>query len=225
MRYALASRFNDFKVKFKKHTHDILNKINSIKNIIVTKWVNKDNLKKASKNIKATAISASKKLEPVKDKAISIKDRVYSLKNIMWSKEYSRFYPGVTSERIWQAWTDIDSWSEWRSDIDYAELEYDFKVGEHFKLKPKGMPAVKVMLTEIKEPKSFTDCTEFLGAKMHNTHSIEVKDSGVTLLSKVEVRGVLTSLWVKLVAEQVANTAGDKMDSLVDFAKNKDYSK
>ena len=86
-------------------------------------------------------------------------------------------------------------------------------------LKPKGAPAVKITLTEINEMLNFTDCTKFFGAKMYDTHSMEVKDGGVLLSNKLVVTGLLKCLWIKLVAKHVADTVPDEMDSLVNLAR------
>ena len=105
----------------------------------------------------------------------------------MWIREHSKFYPDVSPEAIWKIWVDINNWPSWHGDLDYCKLDGDFKVGNHFMLKPKGAPAVKIMLTEINEMQNFTDCTKFFGAKMYDTHSMEVKDNGVLLSNKLVV--------------------------------------
>ena len=88
-------------------------------------------------------------------------------------------------------------------------------------LKPKGVPAVKIVLTEINEMQNFTDCTKFFGAKMYDTHSITIKDDGVLLSNKLMVTGPLKWLWIKLVAQNVADTVPDEMDSLAKLARKK----
>lgn len=75
------------------------------------------------------------------------------------------------------------------------------------------------MLTEINEKQNFTDCTKFFGAKMHDTHSMEVNNGGVLLSNKLVVVGPLRWLWIKLVAQNVADTVPDEMDSLVNLAQ------
>ena len=137
----------------------------------------------------------------------------------MWIREHSKFYPDVSPEAIWEIWVDINNWPSWHGDLDYCKLDGDFKVGNHFMLKPKGAPAVKIMLTEINEMQNFTDCTKFFGAKMYDTHSMEVKDNGVLLSNKLVVTGLLKWLWIKLVAKHVADTVQDEMDSLVNLAR------
>ena len=139
----------------------------------------------------------------------------------MWTKTHSKFYPNVSPEAIWEIWTDINNWPSWHDDLDYCKLDGDFKVGNHFMLKLKGAPAVKIMLTKINEGQNFTDCTNFFGAKMYDTHSMELKDGGVLLSNKLVVIGPLKWLWIKLVAQSVANTVSDEMDALVYLAQEK----
>ena len=81
----------------------------------------------------------------------------------MWTRKYSKFYSNVSPEAIWRIWVDINNWVNWHGDLDYCKLEGEFQVGNHFMLKPKGVPAVKIMLTEINKMQSFTDCTKFFG--------------------------------------------------------------
>lgn len=138
-----------------------------------------------------------------------------------WIREHSKFYPNISPEIIWKIWIDVNNWTEWNDDLDECTLEGEFKVGNHFMLKPKGAPAVKILLTEINEMESFTDCTAFFGAKMYDTHSIKVKDNGVLLSNKIVVNGPLQWLWVYLVAKHVANSVPDEMDALVHLAKKK----
>lgn len=137
----------------------------------------------------------------------------------MWIRTYSKLYSGVKKDNIWRLWTDINNWSQWHGDLDYCKLEGEFKVGNHFMLKPKGVSPVKIVLTEINEGKSFTDCTTFFGAKMYDTHSMEEAPEGLLLSNKLVVTGPLRWLWIKLVAQHVADTVADEMDALVTLAK------
>lgn len=137
----------------------------------------------------------------------------------MWIRKYSKLYSGVKKENIWRLWTDVNGWPQWHGDLDYCKLEGEFKVGNHFMLKPKGVGPVKIVLTEINEGKSFTDCTTFFGAKMYDTHSMEETADGLLLSNKLVVTGPLKWLWIKLVAQHVADTVADEMDALVSLAK------
>jgi hypothetical protein len=133
----------------------------------------------------------------------------------MWTKTYSNTFKNVNREKIWQSWTDVNSWPTWHGDLDYCKLEGRFEVGNHFFLKPKGVSPVKIMLTEIQEGYSFTDCTAFFGAKMYDTHSMVETKEGLKITSTLVVKGPLKWLWVILVARNVANSFPDEMERLI----------
>lgn len=137
----------------------------------------------------------------------------------MWTRHFSRVYSGVRKEAIWRLWADINNWPTWHGDLDYCKLEGPFEVGSHFMLKPKGIKAVKILLTDIRPGKQFTDCTSFFGAKMTDTHTLEETSEGLKLSNTLCVTGPLKWLWVKLVAQNVANTVPDEMDALVKLAR------
>ena len=139
----------------------------------------------------------------------------------MWTKTHSKFYPNVSSEDVWKILIDINNWHKWHEDLEYCKLEGEFKVGSFFRLKPKGVSEVKVDLIEIKDKVSFTDCTTFFGAKMFDTHTVEVKGEGVILTNKVVVTGLLQWVWVKIVAQNVADTSLQQMDDLIKLLKER----
>lgn len=139
----------------------------------------------------------------------------------MYIREHSKTYSGIKAQDIWSVWTDVNNWASWHGDLDYCKMKGEFKVGNHFYLKPKGAPQVKIMLTEVIEGKSFTDCTEFFGAKMYDTHSLEETHEGLKLSNKLVVTGPLKWLWVFLVAKNVADSVPEEVESLVKLAKSK----
>jgi len=138
----------------------------------------------------------------------------------MWTRTYSKTFQGLKREDIWRIWTDINNWPTWHGDLDYCKLEGDFKVGNHFFLKPKGVQPVKIVLTEINEGYSFTDCTSFFGAKMYDTHAMEETVDGLKLTNKLVVTGPLKWLWIKLVAQNVADTIAEETAALAKLARS-----
>jgi hypothetical protein len=137
----------------------------------------------------------------------------------MWTRTYSKTFQGLKREDIWRIWTDINNWPTWHGDLDYCKLDGDFKVGNHFFLKPKGIKPVKIVLTEINAGYSFTDCTSFFGAKMYDTHSMQETAEGLKLTNTLIVTGPLKWLWIKLVAQNVANTVPEEMENLIQIAR------
>ena len=137
----------------------------------------------------------------------------------MWERLHSKMYQGVRKEDIWRLWTDVDNWPTWHNDLDYCSMQGEFKVGNHFMLKPKGISPVKIVLVDIKHGYQFTDCTTFFGAKMYDTHILEETENGLLLSNRLVVTGPLKWLWVKLVAQNVADTVPGEMDALVHCAR------
>lgn len=138
----------------------------------------------------------------------------------MWTRTYSKTFQGLKREDIWRILTDINNWPTWHGDLDYCKIDGDFKVGNHFFLKPKGVQPVKIVLTEINEGYSFTDCTSFFGAKMYDTHAMEETVDGLKLTNKLVVTGPLKWLWIKLVAQNVADTIAEETENLVKLARS-----
>ena len=138
----------------------------------------------------------------------------------MWTKIHSQLYTGIKKETIWSLWTDVNNWSKWHDDLDYCRMDGEFVVGNSFMLKPKGAPAVKIILTDIKPGIEFTDCTRFFGAKMVDTHSMSETPDGLLLSNKLVVTGPLRWLWIKLVAKHVADSVPNEVESLVNLARS-----
>lgn len=136
----------------------------------------------------------------------------------MWTRTYSKTFKNVEKEEIWRIWTDVNNWPKWHGDLDYCKMEGSFEIGKHFILKPKGVRPVKIIITEIDEGNKFTDCTSFFGAKMYDTHALEETPNGLQLTNILVVTGPLKWLWIKLVAQDVANTVPDEMEALVELA-------
>lgn len=143
----------------------------------------------------------------------------------MWNKPYIKIYSktfqNIKRKDIWNIWTDINNWPQWHGDLDYCKLEGSFEEGNYFILKPKGIKPVKIIITKINKGYSFTDCTTFFGAKMYDTHSMEETQNGLKITNKLVVTGPLKWIWIKLVAQNVADTIPEEMESLAKLARGK----
>ena len=98
-------------------------------------------------------------------------------------------------------------------------MEGEFKEGNHFWLKPKGAPKVKIKLVYIDPGTQFTDCSYFFGARMYDTHTLEEHEEGLIIKNEIVVKGFLKSIWIKLVAQKVALSIPKKIDALVKLAR------
>lgn len=138
----------------------------------------------------------------------------------MWSKTYSKKVTGLRADQVWKVWTDLNQWHTWQSDIEYAKLEGEFKVGNTFFLKPKGSPKVKIEIIKVESNRQFTDLTRFPGARMYGSHEFLVHGDELEIKTTMSIEGPLSFLWRKIVAEDVANGMMEQTDNLIEKAKN-----
>lgn len=138
----------------------------------------------------------------------------------MWSQSYSKKVTDLTAAQVWKVWSDLNNWHSWQSDIEYAKLEGEFKVGGYFLLKPKGSPEVRIMLLEIEENRQFTDLTNFPGAKMYGRHEFIEHDNVLEIKTTMSIEGRLSFLWRKIVAEKVAAGMMEQTENLLNKVRN-----
>jgi len=144
---------------------------------------------------------------------------IRNMRAIMWKKTYSKEFQDITPEEVWDCWTRVNDWTDWHSDLDSCQMEGEFKVGNHFMLKPKGAKSVKITITDVQPLKQFTDCTSFPGAKMYDTHAVEEIPGGVRIKNELVVTGPLKWLWIALVAKKVADSVPEELEALVELKR------
>jgi len=138
----------------------------------------------------------------------------------MWTKSYSKVYKDLNKEDVWRVWADVNNWPKWDKELEYCMMEGTFSQGNQFILKPIGGPKVKITLSEVIPNEKFTDFCRFPGATMYDIHELEETPEGLRILNTISVTGLLSFLWVKLVAKKVAASIPQQMDALVSLAKS-----
>ena len=138
----------------------------------------------------------------------------------MWSRTYSKKIQGLKAEQVWKVWTDLNQWHTWQSDIEYAKLEGEFKVGNTFLLKPKGGPKVNIEIIKVEPNRQFTDLTRFPGAKMYGSHEFVMHGDELEIKTTMSIEGPLSFVWRKIVAEDVANGMMEQTEHLIEKAKS-----
>jgi hypothetical protein len=138
----------------------------------------------------------------------------------MWSKSHSVTTNKVTKEQMWNLFADVNNWHTWDTGIEYAKLEGKFEKGNHFLLRPKGGPNVKVELLQVVENKRFLDVTNFPLAKMYDEHLFEETPEGLKITNIITVKGLLGFLWVKLVAKKIVDALPVDVQEQIKAASN-----
>lgn len=136
----------------------------------------------------------------------------------MWTKSYSIVTKEATKEQMWKLFADVNNWHTWDNGIEFAKMEGKFEKGNHFILKPKGGPNVKVKLLETIENKRFLDVTHFPLAKMFDDHLFEESADGLRITNTITVKGFLGFLWIKIVAQKIVDGLPDDMQDQIKAA-------
>jgi uncharacterized protein YndB with AHSA1/START domain len=138
----------------------------------------------------------------------------------MWSKTYSKRVSGLPAKEVWKVWTDVNQWHTWQPDIESAELVGEFKVGNTFRLKPKGGPWVSIQILKVEPGRQFTDLTRFPGACMYGCHEFITHGDELEIRTTMSIEGFLSFLWRKIVAENIANGMAAQTEALIEKTRS-----
>lgn len=136
----------------------------------------------------------------------------------MWTKSYTILTKAATKEQLWKLFSDVNNWHTWDAGVEFAKMTGKFEKGNFFTLKPKGGPKIKIQLIEAIENSKFTDLTKFPLAKMYGEHTFEETPDGLKITTTMTLKGILTPLWRKLVAQDIVDKLPVEMPEQVKFA-------
>lgn len=136
----------------------------------------------------------------------------------MWTRSHTMVTNEVTQEQLWKLFANVNQWHTWDKGVEYARMDGKFEKGNHFLLKPRNGPKVKIELVETIENKRFTDLTRFPLAKMYGDHVFENTPEGLRITTTMTVEGPLGFLWRKLVAADIVKALPDEMKEQVRVA-------
>lgn len=139
----------------------------------------------------------------------------------MWTKSHSIVTKEVTKEQMWELFADVNNWHTWDEGIEFAELEGRFERGNYFTLKPKGGPKLKVELLETTVNQRFLDVTKLPLAKMYDNHTFEETPTGLKITNTISVKGILSFVWIKLVAQKMVDALPGDMMKQVEAARKR----
>jgi len=136
----------------------------------------------------------------------------------MWTRSHSIVTQEATKEQLWKLFANVNAWATWDEGVESASMEGKFEKGNHFTLRPKGGPTVKIKLIETTENKSFTDMTTFPLAKMYGEHIFEETPEGLRITTTMKVEGLLGFFWRKVVAQPIVDALPKEMIAQVKYA-------
>ncbi len=137
----------------------------------------------------------------------------------MWSKKET-IKTNATRKQIWNLWSDVKNWKQWDSEIVFSDLKGEFKVGNFGILKPKKGPKSKFKLASVNELSEFTTRSFLPFAEMDFIHEINEKDGELFITHGIEIRGLLSFFYSRVIGENLIKELPQAMNKLSKLAEN-----
>jgi len=137
----------------------------------------------------------------------------------MWKKEFT-IETEVSKEQIWKIWSDVKNWNKWDKDVQSSELNGEFEKGTSGYLKPKKGPKSKFKIESLHYPFEFTTRSNLPFAKMDFTHRMEEKDEKTLITHGIEISGVTTFVFSKIIGKKIIDQLPSTMKNLISMTQN-----
>ncbi|RZU52646.1 hypothetical protein EV385_4520 [Krasilnikovia cinnamomea] len=112
----------------------------------------------------------------------------------------------VPAQAFFERWADTATWPQWNTDTDWVRLDGPLRTGATGRLKPKGGPATRFVVTSLVPGRELTDVSLLLGARLTFQHLVSTDSSGQTTVSvRVTITGPLAFLWTAVLGKGIAN--------------------
>lgn len=126
---------------------------------------------------------------------------------------------------IWRYWTDVENWNKWDADIAYSKLQGKFDVGTKGELKPKKGPKAKFEITNVTLNKQFKNISNLPLTKLEFNHVIEDSSDGVIVRHSIQMTGLLTGLFSRIVGRELAKGLPVALQNLKDMVEMEEKNK
>ena len=122
-------------------------------------------------------------------------------------------------EKVWELWSKVETWPKWDHGIEATQLVGSFKTGAKGWLKPKGGPKVKFELLDVQENKKFHDRSYLPFARLDFIHTLETNGNETIVTHDVQMTGLLTFLFSKVIGAGIKKDMPSTMERLVRVAE------
>ncbi len=137
----------------------------------------------------------------------------------MWNKEVT-IKTNASREQIWNVWIDVSNWRKWDKEIRTSFINGEFKVGTYGVLKPLNGPQSKFKILSVTEFDEFTIQSFLPFTKMNFIHKIIEKNGELFIIHSIEITGLLSFLFARIVGEKLAKGLPNAMNNLSHLAEN-----
>jgi hypothetical protein len=127
----------------------------------------------------------------------------------------------VSSDKIWNVWTDVVNWKQWDKGLKEAILEGGFSVGAKGRLIPDKGPKSKFVISEVQLDKSYTFKTKIPFGWLVIKRTLEVKNDITYFTHDVKFTGLLKKVLGKKLGKNYRAMLPDVMREIKRIAESK----
>lgn len=138
----------------------------------------------------------------------------------MWQGQYETT-TDVPAAALCKAIADVNNWSKWDSDLEFAKLDQPPGKGTAFVLKPKGGPKISMSIEEFVPSTRFVDISHLPLGKMRTVHEFVPANGKTAVKILIQVWGPLGFLWRRVVAEKQVKGAESQTASFINYARTR----
>lgn len=121
----------------------------------------------------------------------------------------------ASPEAFFVRWADMGTWPEWNTDTVWVRLDGPFATGATGRLKPKGGPAVRFVLTSVVPGQEFVDTSMLPGAHLVFRHTVRSSPAGgCAVRVDVTLDGPLAWVWNALLGKGFRTNAQPDLERL-----------
>lgn len=125
----------------------------------------------------------------------------------------------ATPAAVWNILTRVPEWPQWDDGVEWAKLEGELAVGITGKLKPKGGPTTRFIITRLEPLNGLTDKSSIAWMKLVFDHQIEQKINQVSLTHTVSAEGPFSGLLNVLMGNKFRRELPSAMEKLKNMAE------
>lgn len=125
----------------------------------------------------------------------------------------------ATPARIWEFWSDVETWHTWDDGLDSVSIEGEFVTGANGWLKPANGPKVKLELVNVRTNEFFHDRTKLPLGWLDFFHTLERVEEQTKITQQIQMHGPLTFIFSRLIGSGLKKRLPSVMNRLVHIAE------
>ena len=117
--------------------------------------------------------------------------------------------------RVWQIWSDVNTWPEWNPDMKESRLDGPLKVGTTGMINTRSGGKHDVVVTHFEDGRSFElESTAMPGTKMGIRATVEATAQGARITQAFEARGLLAPVVGPMMRGPILKTFNSVLEGL-----------